>query len=97
MEEEGDYRGLFTTRTTFIDRTLAAIYGVPAPDRDGFGMFVWETNAMRHGLLGHVSILAGNAHATASSATLRGRFVREALLCAKIPSPPVDVNTALPG
>jgi len=96
LEEDGDYRDLMTTRTTFLDRRLAAIYGVPAPERDGFGMHQWDADATRHGLLGHVSILAGNSHATASSATLRGRFVRESLLCAEIPSPPVDVNTALP-
>lgn len=93
---DGDYRDLLTTRITFINRKLAAIYGVPAPAREGFGEYEWDEDSPRRGLLGHVSVLASNAHPTSSSATLRGKFIRSTLLCAQVPAPPVDVNTALP-
>jgi hypothetical protein len=47
-------------------------------------------------VLGHISVLALNSHPVSSSATLRGKFVRMALLCDTIPSPPVNLNTAIP-
>ncbi len=51
---------------------------------------------LRRGFLGQVSFLAQNAHPVSTSATLRGLFVREILLCETIPPPLSDVNTALP-
>jgi hypothetical protein len=42
------------------------------------------------------SVLALFAHPVSTSPTLRGRFVRETLLCQTIPSPPVNVNTGIP-
>lgn len=96
FEEDGDLRDLITTRRTFIDRTLAAIYAVPAPAREGFGEVWLPEDEPRAGLLGQVAILAQHAHPTSTSATLRGRFIRETLLCQTIPAPPADVNTAIP-
>ncbi|MFT3774814.1 MAG: DUF1592 domain-containing protein [Minicystis sp.] len=94
--EGADYRDLFTTRRTFVDRKLASLYGVPAPSLTTFGEVELPEKGLRRGLLGHTSLLALYAHPTSSSATLRGKFVRKALLCATIPSPPANVNTALP-
>lgn len=96
MVEDRDYRDLFTTRRTFVDRKLASLYGVPAPTLEGFGAIELPEKGLRRGLLGHASLLSLYAHPTSSSATLRGKFVRKALLCATIPSPPANVNTALP-
>jgi hypothetical protein len=96
FEQDGDYRDLFTTRRTFVNRKLASIYNVRAPDRDGFGELTWDTDAPRRGLLTHMSILALHSHPIHSSATLRGKFVRKVLLCGRIPPPPTDVNTAIP-
>ncbi len=89
-----DFRDLLTTRRSYIDPRLAALYGVPAPNLDGFG---WtELPGTRPGILGQVSFLALHAHATRTSATDRGIFVRSTLLCQTIPAPPADVNTELP-
>jgi hypothetical protein len=93
---EGDYRDLLTTRTAFLNRRLAAIYDVPAPAREGFGEAELPEDGLRMGLLGQVSFLAANAHAESTSATLRGKFIREVLLCASIPPPPAMQNVALP-
>ena len=46
--------------------------------------------------MGQVSFLALQSHAVNSSATLRGKFVREVLLCQYIPPPPSDVDTSIP-
>ncbi len=93
---DGDYRDLFTTTRTFLDRKLASIYSVRAPVREGFGETVLDGSAGRRGFLGQVSFLALQSHPVSSSATLRGQFVREVLLCQYIPPPPSDVDTSIP-
>lgn len=50
----------------------------------------------RRGLLGQVSFLATRAHPTSSSPTIRGKYVRQMLLCDTVPNPPAGLNTALP-
>jgi hypothetical protein len=94
--EDGDYRDLLTTQTTFMDKRLASIYAVRAPAREGFGQIELSEDAGRRGLLGQVSFLAGQSHAVSSSATLRGKYVRERLLCDLIPPPPSNLNTSIP-
>ena len=96
VDEGGDYRSFFTTRRTFVDRKLAAIYGVRAPAREGFGEVTLPAEGGRRGFLGQVGFLAPNAHPVSSSATRRGVFLREVLLCQDIPAPPADVNTSIP-
>jgi hypothetical protein len=46
----------------------------------------------RGGLLTQGSFLASRAHAADTSWVLRGKFVREKLLCQTIPAPPPNVN-----
>ena len=75
---------------------MAALYGVPAPTQMGTRLVRLPPSAQRFGLLSHASILSLTAHPTASSPTLRGKFVRSVLLCHEIPPPPVGVNTAIP-
>ena len=68
---------------------MAALYGVPTMLR-GFGPL--ELPPERAGLLTHGAVLASYAHPEVGSPTLRGRFVRTALLCDTIPPPPDDVG-----
>lgn len=96
ITENGDYRDLFTSTRTFIDRKLASIYSVRAPVREGFGETTLDASHGRRGFLGQVSFLAMESHPVSSSATLRGQFVREVLLCQYIPPPPSDVDTSIP-
>lgn len=96
VDERGDYRDVLTTRRTFLNRKLAAIYNVPAPAREGFAMTTLPKDGPRAGLLGQVSFLAGNSHPVSTSVTLRGMFVRKVLLCQEIPPPPADVDTSIP-
>ncbi len=96
FDQDGDVRDVVTTRRTFVTPKLAAMYQVPAPAADGFAPIELPESSPRRGLLGQIAFLALYAHPTSSSATLRGKFVREKLLCVDIPAPPVNVNTALP-
>jgi hypothetical protein len=96
VDRNADFRELFTTQRAWVDRRLAAIYDVQAPEMEGFGWVDLPKANGRRGLLGHASILSLYAHAVSSSVTLRGIFVRERVLCHDIPAPPADVNTAIP-
>ena len=96
FDRDGDYRELFTTRRTFINRKLAALYGVAAPHLEDFAETTLPEDGPRAGLLGHASVLALYAHATSTSATLRGKFMRTVLLCQEVPPPLADVDTSLP-
>lgn len=96
FDEDGDFRTFFTSRRTFVNRRLAALYEVPAPAREGFAEVLLPESSPRRGFLGQASFLALNAHPVATSAVLRGAFVRKVLLCGRIPPPPVNVNTGLP-
>lgn len=96
LERDADLGELFTTRTAFVNRRLASIYGIRAPVIDGFGRTELEAGDARRGYLGQVSFLALQAHAVSTSPTLRGKFIREVLLCDTIPMPPADLNTAIP-
>jgi hypothetical protein len=95
LERDADLRELLTTRTTFVDRRLAAIYDVPAVTDKGLGQIELPVGE-RQGLLGQVSFLALQAHPVSSSPTLRGRYLRRYLLCDEVPNPPAGLNTALP-
>ena len=102
FDADVDFRELATTRTTFVNRRLAALYNVRFPARASesgamdFARVELPAEEQRRGVLGHASVLLLNAHPTSTSPTLRGKFIREALLCSPIPAPPVNVNTAIP-
>jgi hypothetical protein len=96
FEEDGDYRDALTRQETFVNRKLAALYDLRAPTREGFGRATLPPDGPRVGLLGHASLLSLHAHPVSSSATLRGIFIRERLLCQTIPDPPSNVDTSIP-
>jgi hypothetical protein len=91
-----DWRTFFTTRRAFLDPVLASLYNVESPTRSGFGEVELPADGLRAGFLGQASFLALQSHPTSSSATLRGAFIREVLLCQAIPAPPADVDTSIP-
>ena len=96
VDEDADFRGWLTTQRTFINRPLAALYGVAAPLAEGFGEVELDPSGGRRGILGQASVLSLHAHSGSSSATRRGAFVLSTLLCASIPPPPADVDTSIP-
>jgi hypothetical protein len=91
-----DIHDLLISNRTFVDSRLAAHYGIPSPTADGFGEVFLPTEMGRRGLLGQASFLSIAAHPTTTSPTLRGKFIRERLLCQTIPAPPANVDTSIP-
>ena len=90
ITKQGDYRDLFTTRETFISPRLAAIYKLPAPP--AWTRYTFPDDSPRAGILTHVSFLATHAHPVRSSPTMRGKALRELLLCQPVPPPPPNVD-----
>src|SRR5690606_37300001 len=96
FEKEGDFRQLFTTRETYLNGELAAIYGIDGIEGPDWVPVTLPDDGTRGGLLTTLGFLAMNAHKTATSPTHRGRFVRISLLCQDVPPPPPGVDTTLP-
>jgi hypothetical protein len=96
-DRDADLRELFTTTTTFVNDELAAYYGYTLPG-SGTNFARVQTPAAegRAGLLTRGAFLTRFAHLNRSSPTLRGKFIRENLLCASVPAAPNDVETTLP-
>lgn len=90
-EQNTAYPELFTTEVTYVNDELASLYGIGRGSAT-FERVTLPNDEMRSGLLGQAAFLALNAHSTSSSPTLRGRFVRQNLLCQGIPAPPPNVG-----
>ena len=86
-----DYRDLFTTRQTFISPALAPIYKV-ASQGPGWTPHEFPPDSPYAGLLTQVSFQALHSHPGRSSATLRGKALREIMLCQTVPRPPANVD-----
>ncbi len=89
---------MFTTKRTFLTPELAAIYRVPfASDvpngsPDAWGPYEYPASDPRAGILSQVSFTALHSPPGRGSATIRGKALREIVLCQKVPSPPANVN-----
>ena len=92
LTRDGDYRELFTTNRTFMDRQLASLYQVPVRKSEGWQTYEFQPGDDRAGILGQAGFLALYSHSGRSSPTLRGRAIRELLMCQPVPDPPGDVN-----
>jgi hypothetical protein len=95
-EEAGKVAKLSTILTadfSMLNGALATYYGVPAPGGTGFGKVTFK--GQRAGILTQAGRMAALAKGNDTDAVMRGRFVREALLCQDLPPPP-DAVAAIP-
>ncbi|MBL8631556.1 MAG: DUF1592 domain-containing protein [Rhodospirillaceae bacterium] len=92
LVKDRDYRELFTTRETFMTSALGLVYRLPATNPGGWAKFTFAEDDQRAGIQGLLSFTALHSHPGKSSPTLRGKAIRELLLCQKIPDPPSTVN-----
>jgi hypothetical protein len=89
-----DFRTIFNSSKSYVNADLATLYGISGVTGTDFQQR--DLPEGRRGLLGNASILSIYAHADVSSPTLRGKFIRNILMCQSIPPPPPDVDTTLP-
>jgi len=92
VTRNGDYRQLFVTNRTYMTRALGPVYQVPVHKSYGWEPYEFSPADDRAGLLGQAGFLALYSHSGRSSPTLRGRAIRELLMCQPVPNPPGNVN-----
>jgi hypothetical protein len=94
IRERGDYREVFTRRKVAINRNLGALYRVPVA-ASGWTTHEFPESDPRGGLVTQISFLAQHSHPGRTSPTLRGKAIREILMCETVPTPPANVNFAV--
>jgi hypothetical protein len=85
---------LLTSNESYINTNLAKFYGVSGGDDS------WNTKTnvnpsgvtIRAGVLTQGAVMATQAHTSLPSPVLRGKLVREQVMCDAIPDPPAAVN-----
>jgi len=92
IEQNRDYRDIFTTNETFINRALAPVYKVPYLSRQEWARYTFPDDAERSGILTQITFLSLFSHPAASSPTKRGIKVNEIFKCQPTPEPPADVD-----
>jgi hypothetical protein len=104
LADNGALTTLLTSSSSYINPNLATFYSVPAPT--GAGILVNDSalaagqtsfakadmsSAHRVGIFTSAAVMATQAHTSLPSSVLRGKLVREQLLCDQIPAPPPNV------
>ncbi len=94
LDQNADYRDLFTTRRIFLTQALGPIYRMPVsvPGLHDWIAYELPEDTARPGLLNQVGFLSVYAHPGRSSATRRGKGLREEFMCQKVPDPPPNVD-----
>jgi hypothetical protein len=92
VKKQRDYRELFTSNETIINRYLASVYKVPYASAEEWAPYTFPDSAERAGILTQVSFLALFSHPGGSSPTRRGVKVHEIFMCEPTPEPPADVD-----
>ncbi len=96
-DRNADAREMFSADFTYLNDALATYYALPLPGSGAqFARVTLDPVSKRGGVLSQGAVLSRFAHDDRSSPTLRGKFVREALMCQGISAPPNDVDTSLP-
>jgi hypothetical protein len=91
LGNDRDLRDIFTSRSTWLNGELAKLYGVANITGTAFVKANLPETGIRLGILTQGGFLSSHAYPTRSSATLRGKFIREAVLCQTIPAAPPNV------
>src|SRR5436190_8298045 len=92
VNKKRDYRDLFTSNDTFVNRSLAAVYKVPFASASDWAPYAFPPSSERSGILTQVSFMSLFAHPGSSSPTRRGIKVHEIFMCEPTPDPPADVD-----
>lgn len=92
VDKKRDYRDIFSSNETFINRYLASVYKVPFASSNEWTPYTFPASSERAGILTQVSFLSLFAHPAGSSPTRRGVKVHEIFMCEPTPDPPADVD-----
>jgi hypothetical protein len=95
VQDQADWRTIFTATGTYVNDFLAGHYGLPAPGSTEYS-WVDYGDSGRKGLLSHGAFLSVAGKFGDTSPTQRGKLIRKRLFCQEIPPPPPDVNVDEP-
>ena len=94
LDPEADMLELFDSNKVFVNADLAKIYGLSGITGSDLQPATLPAGP-RAGLLGTAGFLTLHSKDQATSPTSRGLFVREGILCTKVPDPPDGVDTTI--
>ena len=92
LHDNSDLRDLMTTRKTFINRNLAAIYDVDFTFDNEWMPYAFAPTSGRSGVVTQISMLSMFSHPGQSSPTKRGVALMDIFLCEPTPTPPANVD-----
>lgn len=97
FDDRGSALELFSTTKVVANLPLAQLYGLDTTGLDSstYRVMSLPPDGPRLGILGKAGFLSQFANQKEGSPTLRGKFMRDALLCTPIPPPPGNVNIVL--
>lgn len=95
LHSDGDMRDLMTTRKTFLNRSLAALYQIPFPFKGDWVPYEFAPDSGRSGIVTQASMLAMFSHPGRSSPTERGVALMDIFLCEPTPAPPANVDFSI--
>ena len=88
----GDYRDVFTTRETFMNRALSPIYKVPYTYDGEWTRMMFAPESGQSGILTQATFMMLFSHPGRSSPTIRGVKIYEIFMCLPTAPPPPDVD-----
>jgi hypothetical protein len=89
----GSISDLLTSKKTFVDQRLAALYGVAYPGGTGFVPVTLPAD-QRSGILTQAGRIVTKSYGQV--VVHRGKSIKVGLLCGVIPAPPPGINTMIP-
>lgn len=92
VTKQRDYRDIFTSNETYINRPLAAVYNVPFNSSGEWVAHTFPQSSERSGILTQVTFLSLFSHPGRSSPTKRGVKLHEIFMCQPTPDPPANVD-----
>jgi len=95
LHDNADIRELMTTSKTYINRNLAAIYGVPFNFDEDWVPLAFPPDQGRSGIVTQISMLSMFSHPGRSSPTERGVALMDIFLCEPTPTPPNNVDFSI--
>ncbi|XXX79947.1 DUF1592 domain-containing protein [Sorangium sp. So ce134] len=97
FEDHASALDLFSTTKVVVNKELAQLYGLDATGltSSAFEVRSLPADGQRSGILSKAGFLSQFANQKEGSPTLRGKFMRDALMCTPIPPPPGDVDLVL--
>lgn len=97
FDDQASALSLFSTPKVTVNAELAKLYGLDASGLTSttFKTVTLPADSPRMGILSKAGFLSQYANQKEGSPTLRGKFIRDALMCKAVPPPPPGVNFML--